>query len=272
MIFNLPVSVLLYFSLIWAMEPSFVRGKNVVNLITFKDSNGKLHKRLAPEEIPPRLHSSQVNSYPLGYMGMRDFSRPAVNLDDILGTQQRKQQEFMAELSPLSLESKLSLVNEVQIFASYVRNDVETYNKVSDPNEDLVIIAPTNRAVSQLTLKPWQFPNNIDKLESDGATEKELDTAIQENISKFVRSHIVVYNDDKNSYKKVSPGCTLLQSIDFTESKKSDSETGGDILLKKKGEVYYVASSRDEKFHAVESIENGSNGVILMVDFTLVGP
>ncbi|CAI4363387.1 CBK_G0011190.mRNA.1.CDS.1 [Saccharomyces cerevisiae] len=77
-------------TLIWAMEPSFVRGKNVVNLITFKDSNGKLHKRLAPEEIPPRLHNSQVNSYPLGYKGMRDFSRPAVNLDDILGTQQRK--------------------------------------------------------------------------------------------------------------------------------------------------------------------------------------
>lgn len=76
MIFNLPVSVLLYFSLIWAMEPSFVRGKNVVNLITFKDSNGKLHKRLAPEEIPPRLHNSQVNSYPLGYKECVTFQDP----------------------------------------------------------------------------------------------------------------------------------------------------------------------------------------------------
>ncbi|CAI4342919.1 AHL_G0011270.mRNA.1.CDS.1 [Saccharomyces cerevisiae] len=270
--FHLPVSILIYFSLIWAMEPSFVRGKNVVSLITFKDSNGKLHKRIAPEEIPPREHGSQANPNALGYMGVRDFSRPAVNLDNILETQQRKQQKFSAELSPLSLESKLSLVKEVQIFAGYVRNDVETYNKISDPNEDLIVIAPTNGAISQLTSKPWQFPNNIDKLESEGATEKELDMAIQENISKFVRSHIVVYNEDKNSYKRVGPGCTLLQSIDFTEGKRSDSELDGDILLKKEGEVYYVASTKDKKFHAVESIESGSNGIILTVDFPLVWP
>ncbi|CAI4058683.1 hypothetical protein SKDZ_04G4660 [Saccharomyces kudriavzevii ZP591] len=270
--FNLPVSILLYSCLIWAVQPTLVRGKNVVSLIAFKDSNGKLHKRIAPEEFPPRDYDLQSNSDELGYMRVRDSSRPSIKLDNVFGTQQRRQQEFSAELFPLSLESKLSLVKDVQIFAGYVRNDVETYEKISDPNEDLIIIAPTDRAVSGLTSKPWQFPNNIDQLEREGATEKELDSAIQQNISKFVRSHIVAYNDDKNSYERISPGCTLLQSIDFTENRGDNSEHSGDILLKKEGDAYYVASTRDEKFHVIEKIENGSNGIILTVNFSLLWP
>ena len=253
-------------------RPSVARGKNVVSLIAFRDSNGRLHKRIAPEEIPHREPGSQAISNSLGSMEFRDYSKPSVNLDNILGIQQGKQQEFSAELFPLSLESKLSLVKDIQIFASYVRNDVETYNKICDPNEDLIIIAPTDRAVSQLSLKPWQFPNNIGKLESMGSTEEELDTAIQENISNFVRSHIVIYNDDKNSYKKISPECTLVQSISFTENERGTSQLSGDILLKKEGDAYYVASTRDEKFHIIESIENGSNGIILTVDLSLVWP
>ncbi|KOH01093.1 uncharacterized protein DI49_0443 [Saccharomyces eubayanus] len=275
--FNLPISILLCFSVLCAVEPTFVRGKNVVSLIAFKDSDGKLHKRLAPEEIPRRERGHHLGFDELEYMyeknlGARDSSRLSINLDNVLGTQQTKQQEFSADLFPLSLESKLSLLKEVEIFAGYVRNDVETFNKISNPNEDLIIIAPTNKAVSQLTSKPWQFPNNIDQLERKGATEKELDAAIQNNISKFVRSHIIAYNGDKNSYRRISPGCTLLQSIDFMENRKSDGELSGDILVKKDGDAYYVASTRDKNFHVVENIESGSNGIILTVDFSLVWP
>ncbi|CAI4055877.1 hypothetical protein N7582_000453 [Saccharomyces uvarum] len=271
--FNLPISILLYFSLLCAVEPTFVRGKNVVSIIAFKDSDGKLHKRLAPEEIPRRGRDPDELEYMYEKnMGARDSLRSPIKLEDVLGTQQIKQQEFSADLFPLSLESKLSLVKEVEIFAGYVRNDVETYNKISNPNEDLIIIAPTNKAVSQLTSKPWQFPNNIDQLERKGATEKELDAAIQDNISKFVRSHVVAYNGDKNSYKRISPGCTLLQSINFMENRKSDEELSGDILVKKEGDAYYVASTRDENFHIVENIESGSNGIILTIDFSLIWP
>lgn len=256
---------------LWASSQA--EAKKIVDIQTYHDENGNLRRRFAAGESA---------------LGKRDAKRIPLDIDKILadegkilkrGTNEHnileKEEQHNFEMnnedyimSTISLDSKLPSIQEVEIFYEYARNDVQLSEKLSDDNEDLIIIAPTNEAISKLSLKPWQFPRDIDSLESEGASDVDIDNAIEENILKFVRSHVVTYNDE-NSYKKIRKGVTLLRSVAMVEDCE---DCKGDILLKKENDAYYVASIKDEKFHLVENIETGSNGVILIIDSCLEWP
>lgn len=248
---------------LWASSQA--EAKNIVGIHTYHDENGNLRRRFASEESA---------------LGKRDAKRLPLDIDKIIADEGnllkrgvKGQQNFEMhnedyKMTTISLDSKLTSIQELEIFYEYARNDIELSEKLSDDNEDLIIIAPTNEAISKLSLKPWQFPRDIDSLESEGASDIDIDNAIQENILKFVRSHVVTYNDD-NSYKKIRKGVTLLQSVAMVEACE---DCKGDIILKKEKDAYYVASIKDEQFHLVENIETGSNGVILIIDSCLEWP
>lgn len=272
--------------LILPLLSTLSEAKNIIDLITYKDENGRLRRRFAdPNNIPypinePRNFPDNIKelipSNGRYDTNKRDVMKLPLEIDDLFIDEHnfKEVDQFVFsslgdyKITPVSLDSTLPLVKEIELFASYSRNDVELSDLFNDANQDIIIIAPTNNAISQLSLKPWQFPIDIKHLEEKHSSEQEVDVAIQDNIVRFVRSHVVSYNDNETSYKKLKPGLTLLRSLANNEVSNE-----GDILLKKDEDgLYYIASIKDEKFHLVERIENSSNGVILVIDSCLVWP
>lgn len=282
-------SVLLLLCVCTLLSTCLVKAKNVAPVEQFQDENGRLRRRFSTEGLP--LQARDAKRLPLDLdkiindesgLLKRDPKRLPLDIERIIDEESKvvkrdavsNQQDFKVnkgdyEMAPVSLESKLTSLKETIIFFGYARNDVELAAKLSDDGQDTIIIAPTDEAISALSMKPWAFPQNIDSLESNGATEMEIDDAIQQNILKFVRSHVVAY-DDNTSYREFKSGYTTLRSVEFENS--GSQVVDGDILLKKEGESFYVASSRDKKFHEVQKIEKASNGVVLVVGSCLEWP
>ncbi|CCD26261.1 uncharacterized protein NDAI_0H00870 [Naumovozyma dairenensis CBS 421] len=260
------ISFLFCITTISLLSITQVSSKNVVNLETFKDSNGKLHKRLLPgNNILENTNLNEGNPT----LSKRSLNKKPFNLNDIFSPTSSHQDtgRETSEFHIVALDSKLPLFKEIELFASYIRNDPETYTKLSDSNQDLIIIAPTNNAIVNLSLKPWQFPRDISKLEDEKASELDIDLAIDENISQFVRSHIVAYDDNRsNILETPKKGEVLLKSVN-----------GNEILLKR-NEVgslendFCIASTRDNIYHPVERIITSENGVILIIDSCLEWP
>lgn len=168
----------------------------------------------------------------------------------------------------MSLESVFTLLNDVSIFYSYVREDVPFVNRLADVDQDVVIIAPTNEAIAQLGKKPWEFPRDIESMEREGANEKEIDTAIRNNVIDFVRSHVIF--EDTNSFFREENDYATIRSAN--KGKQEGMDDDGDILVKNVDGSFLVASSRDKEFHEVKHVETSVNGVVLVIDSCLAWP
>ncbi|EDO16775.1 hypothetical protein Kpol_526p28 [Vanderwaltozyma polyspora DSM 70294] len=257
-----------------------VQAKNIADIETYFDNEGRPHKRFVAEH--PVFKPYDDSHRPVNWANMmgtandRENRRPSLQINDLFDECKSKEtflgnkNEFHIQgyrLPLVPLNSTLPSLREVEIFANYARTDKSLSDMFGEDNEDLIVIAPTNNAIMKLSAKPWQFPIDIESLEDNGAPEEDIDDAIQNNVSKFVRSHVVSYNTNKDTYKKLRPGVTLLRSL------AADPSSDGDILLKRDSKgSYYVASIIDKKFSLVKKIENSVNGIILIVDLCMERP
>lgn len=266
-----------------------VDAKNVAGVETFHDADGRLQRRFSSDDSV--LLARDAKRLPIDIdkiigentkLFKRDPKRLPLDINAIIEQEEsllkrdrsQKQKDFQAaggnlHISPVSLDSKITALKEATVFFSYARDDVELSGRLGDENQDLIVIAPTNEAISRLSKKPWEFPRNIETLESAGAGEVEIDQAIRQNVLKFVRSHVVAY-DENHSHGDCGSGYITLKSVDYESSASRGS--GGDILLRRDGDSFYVASVRDKKFHKVEKVETAVNGVVLVIDSCLVMP
>lgn len=285
--------LLVSFSLILSLRFVFLLGlteaKNIVGIENFHDENGRLHRRFSSDDSI--LEARDAKRLPLeidrimeenSRLFKRDPKRLPLDINAIIAEEQRiakrdqmrSQKDFKAgsknlHVSPVSLDSKLTSMKETAVFFGYLRDDVQLSAQLCDENEDLIIIAPSNDAISKLGKKPWEFPRDVQSLEASEATEREIDSAIRQNILQFVRSHVVAY-DDNHLLNEYGPGCITLKSLNFQDS--SDHDSKGDILLKKQGDSFYVASIVDKEFHRVQKVETAVNGVVLVIDSCLEKP
>ncbi|KAL3229673.1 Uncharacterized protein RNJ44_01809 [Nakaseomyces bracarensis] len=238
-----------------------VYGKNIVEMITYRDENKRLHKRLAPEEYKGGDFFTDESA-----LRKRDLiEHPPVSLDAYFAIGDDTQSNI--DIPNTYLDSQISVLKEVDIFASYSRNDEKVYDMFRDPESDLIVIAPTNEAFTVLSKKPWQFPTDIDDMEERGSSVRDIDNAIHSNIVHFVRSHVVSFQKDVETYKD---GTVLLKSDAYRMD--YPNKRGGDILLRRNGDTYSIASVNDGIYHPVEGVHLTRNGVILMVHACLSKP
>ncbi|QLQ81566.1 hypothetical protein HG537_0F03270 [Torulaspora globosa] len=283
----IPLSLIL--SLRFFFLLSLTEAKNIVGIENFHDEKGRLHRRFSSDDSI--LQARDAKRLPLDIdklmeensrLFKRDPKRLPLDINAIIEEeerivkrdQMRSQKEFSAgsknlHISPVSLDSKLTSMKETTVFFSYVREDVGLSTRLSDENEDLIILAPSNDAISKLSKKPWQFPRDVESLEASEASEKEIDSTIRQNVLQFVRSHVVAY-DESHKLDEYGPGCITLKSLDFEDS--SNHDTRGDILLKKQDDSFYVASIVDKEFYKVQKVETAVNGVVLVIDSCLEMP
>ncbi|QLL30830.1 hypothetical protein HG536_0A06450 [Torulaspora globosa] len=285
--------LLLSFSVILSLRFVLLLGlteaKNIVGIENFHDESGRLHRRFSSDDSI--LQARDAKRLPLDIdkvmeensrLFKRDPKRLPLDINAIIEEeeriakrdQMRSQKDFSAgsknlHIAPVSLDSKLTSMKETAVFFSYIRDDVQLSAKLCDENEDLIIIAPSNDAISKLSKKPWGFPRDVASLEASEATEREIDSAIRRNILQFVRSHVVAY-DESHSLDEYGPGCITLKSLEFENS--SNQDTKGDILLKKQGDSFYAASVVSKDFHKVQKVETAVNGVVLVIDSCLEKP
>ncbi|GCF01536.1 hypothetical protein ZYGM_001669, partial [Zygosaccharomyces mellis] len=174
----------------------------------------------------------------------------------------------------MNLDSIFTLLNDVDLFYSYIREDVPFVNQLTDANEDVVIIAPTNEAITKLGKKPWEFPRNIEALEQQGSSEEEIDAAIHRNILDFVRSHVIFFEDGSSFFKEEND-YTVIRSVNMENQRTEEDKTSddsGDVMVKSENGSFLVASSKNKEFHEVKNVEMGINGVVLIVDSCLAWP
>lgn len=235
----------------------FVSARRVTNLKLVEDpETGNVKRKLIDKRSPKRLpldlnkivEDSKSSHDPFR---KRSISRPQYVVDILGGKHDDR----------VCIDSRLSVLQDISLFSEYGREVKEAVDQFEDPDEELVVIAPTNRAIMALPLKPWAFPENIDALEAREAAPEVIDNAINANIAHFVKSHVVAQSSD---FRSESNEIWLHSEVDATER--------GDIVLKREGDEYYVASVNYMEFHRVERVDVAANGVILVIDSCLSWP
>lgn len=82
----------------------------------------------------------------------------------------------------------------INIFAGLVR-DVESVSKrLDDVGQNSTVLAPLNSAMERLPRKPWEDPEEYDKLGAEAYEGDEGWERAQRNIRRFVEAHVVPQN------------------------------------------------------------------------------
>lgn len=82
----------------------------------------------------------------------------------------------------------------INIFAGLVR-DVETVSRrLDDQSQNSTVLAPLNSAMEKLPRKPWEDPEEYDKLGADAYEGDDGWDRAQKNIQRFVEAHVVPQN------------------------------------------------------------------------------
>ncbi|SCU81890.1 LANO_0B04478g1_1 [Lachancea nothofagi CBS 11611] len=254
-----------------------VDAKNVAQLdILFDIESGKFKRQL-----PSTGYSAGMDD---GFLKVRSARTvQPLNIYDLFEDKQLTKEEDPAKqkvfqgseeggspkevINPICLDSRLPSLNEISIFSSYLRDDLTISKIMGDPFENIIVFAPSDRAVESLPLKPWQFPTDIEALEAKSSDDATIDQAVNNNIMHFVKSHIATGAsiNKARAMKDCMHDSLVLRSFEF-----EGDENSGDIMLKKSKGEFYVASSTDHEFQKVRRVEHAQNGVVLVINKALI--
>lgn len=140
----------------------------------------------------------------------------------------------------------------INIFAGLVR-DVETVSRrLDDQSQNSTVLAPLNSAMEKLPRKPWEDPEEYDKLGADAYEGDDGWQRAQKNIRKFVEAHVVPQNpwaegekvkvlgaegevwweekDGKKVVSRLSPRSIYLKRLTDTPSDTTRERRGGQRL------------------------------------------
>ncbi|OUM52510.1 hypothetical protein BVG19_g1709 [[Candida] boidinii] len=201
----------------------------------------------------------------------RDANGEAVGLLAKRSTNQDYKYTLVPDSGSASIASALTQLDQLSIFSSYIRDLVDLYKVCEDGENDdnanindkqnilndegkemLLIFAPSNQAIAELSQKPWSFPTPVTE------ENNKQDETTAANIKNFVESHVVE-----------------LSSIDAIGSKDQvvfSSINKNQIILKNDGESFKVGLPEVSELLGIKSIHILRNGAILIIDKALTWP
>ncbi|CDO94828.1 unnamed protein product [Kluyveromyces dobzhanskii CBS 2104] len=230
----------------------------------------KVDKR-EPKRLP--LDIEKIAAGVNDALDKRDARRVGLNVESLADSEvdvkkrEMRRPQYVLDISQgkiddrVNLDSRMAVLQDVSLFSEYARDVTDVISQWEDTTQELLVIAPTNDAISKLSLKPWQFPNNIAQMEQENAAPKQIDDAIGENVAHFVKSHIVAHSNDFSA-----------ESHEIWLHSEADTSEKGDIVLKKENGEYYVCSASDMEFKLVKTVDVAANGVILIIESSLIAP
>ncbi|CAN6664740.1 hypothetical protein TRVA0_036S00628 [Trichomonascus vanleenenianus] len=158
---------------------------------------------------------------------------------------------------PTLLRTELTLHHEVSIFSRYARAFESLQSRLNDKREFTIILAPSDAAMAVLPAKPWEFPSKIEP----SMSEEEKEHLTRRNIHWFLASHM--HFGDLVSAATVG---TPLEKFEL------ELESGRTILVEPKNDILKLFSSDGDFLATVTSASVVDNGIIWVLDRSLVGP
>lgn len=79
-------------------------------------------------------------------------------------------------------------------FAGMIRNFPEIINRLEDGRMYKTVLAPTNKAIATMSRKPWENPDEYSSLGSEAYEGEEGKERADQNLQKFVESHIIPHS------------------------------------------------------------------------------
>lgn len=155
------------------------------------------------------------------------------------------------------LQSTLPQIREISVFAGYLRDNVELYEKTEKTDEVMVIISPTDEALTNKLngLKPWQFPAPLE----DNASPEENEKTVRNNLNSFLSGHIVINFESTMTFEEDNTVVSRLLNGELVKIRQN-LET----------EEYHITTG--EEWINVSSMKQVDNGFIFVIDDVLVKP
>ncbi|OWB61646.1 hypothetical protein B5S29_g2545 [[Candida] boidinii] len=251
-------------------DDSFVKRDDEIQtaeLVVGLDLSGKKAKRDDGVETVKLVVGLDLS----GKKAKRDANSEFVGLVSKRSSNQNYKYTLVPDSGSASIASALTQLNELSIFSSYIRDLVDLYKVCEDGENDdnanindkqnilndeskemLLIFAPSNEAIAELSQKPWAFPTPVTE------ENNKQDETSAANIKNFVESHVVT-----------------LSSIDSIGSKDQvifNSINKNQIILKNDGESFKVGLPEVSGLLEIKSIHILRNGAILIIDKALTWP
>ncbi|KAM0288028.1 hypothetical protein ACHAQH_000096 [Verticillium albo-atrum] len=133
------------------------------------------------------------------------------------------------------LSDVLNRDKSINIFAGFTR-DVETAsNRLDDFGKNTTILAPLNSAVEALPRKPWEDPEDYEKLGTDAYEGDDGQERASRNLRRFVEAHMVPESPWEDNQK--------IQTIGGDRQIWWESKDGARFIQPGNIEVVSVAST-----------------------------
>lgn len=93
-----------------------------------------------------------------------------------------KRQELLTLLSQV-IKLVLPQMRDILIFSGMIRDNAAVDAMTESGDKSLLILAPSDDAISKLSKKPWEFPESVEG--------KHLDAVAQNNLDNYLKGHVV---------------------------------------------------------------------------------
>jgi hypothetical protein len=96
-----------------------------------------------------------------------------------------------ADPDTVILSDVLGSDRSIHIFAGFTRDFAQISQRFEDSSLNTTILAPVNSAIMALPRKPWEDPEDYDKLGGEAYEGKDGEDRASRNLRRFVEAHVV---------------------------------------------------------------------------------
>ncbi len=115
----------------------------------------------------------------------------------------------------------------INIFAGFTRDFANISQRFENSSLNTTILAPVNSAIMALPRKPWEDPEDYDRLGSEAYEGEQGQERAQRNMRKFVEAHVV----PSSPWKEGEKVQTLAGGVVWWESKNGVTIVWRRLLL-----------------------------------------
>lgn len=153
---------------------------------SFMPDSMPLHKGRGGKAIPPPLRADEAQR------PIMDGPGPALPPGD--SSQPPQRDPSAGGPGTVILSDVMGKDRSINIFASLTR-DVESVSlRLDDSSQNSTVLAPLNSAMDKLPRKPWEDPEDYNKLGADAYEGEGGRERAQRNLKRFVEAHVVPRN------------------------------------------------------------------------------
>jgi hypothetical protein len=101
------------------------------------------------------------------------------------------QQEPTLQSTSVTLSDVLPRSQSIGIFSSFCNDIPSVSSMLASTSQNLTVLAPEDSAIKKLSRKPWEDPQDYEKLGAEAYAGQEGVDRAQQNLRRFVEAHVV---------------------------------------------------------------------------------